>query len=431
MKLEHIGFSTMYDKRVRELSGSSEMKRCELILTDLCTFRCPYCHGIREECRGNIPMEKARMIIDMWTENGLENLRFSGGEPTIWPGLPELVRYSKEKGARTIGVSSNGFSDISVYNELIDAGVDSFSISLDACDAEEGDRMSGGIKGSWNKVVNNIREISKRAKVSIGIVVTEETKARFLETLDYALSLGVYDVKIISATQYNELLSPAGNVDMGSREKHHFLNYRVENVIKGKNMRGLSEDDSHRCPLVMDDSSIAGNWHFPCSIYMREMGAPIGEVSGSMRHERILWAEQHDTHRDPICRKYCLDATRDFNNRYMYYKIKDQTVTPVLDPQAFSEEIFAEDGLIRIGAGDLCFDNAKDHRDLFLARNERAEYRLLGCCMTEDMPQCDNVENRVALMYEDNDAKRFWFVIRASEFMEMLSELQQEEHRSR
>ena len=243
--------------------------------------------------------------------------------------------------------------------------------------------------------------------------------------------LGVYDVKIISATQYNELLSPAGNVDMGSREKHHFLNYRVENVIKGKNMRGLSEDDSHRCPLVMDDSSIAGNWHFPCSIYMREMGAPIGEVSGSMRHERILWAEQHDTHRDPICRKYCLDATRDFNNRYMYYKIKDQTVTPVLDPQAFSEEIFAEDGLIRIGAGDLCFDNAKDHRDLFLARNERAEYRLLGCCMTEDMPQCDNVENRVALMYEDNDAKRFWFVIRASEFMEMLSELQQEEHRSR
>jgi len=132
MKLEHGGFSTMYDKRVRELSGSSEMKRCELILTDLCTFRCPYCHGIREECRGNIPMEKARMIIDLWTENGLENLRFSCGEPTIWPGLPELVRYSKEKGAGTIGVSSNGFSDISVYNELIDAGVDRFSISLDA-----------------------------------------------------------------------------------------------------------------------------------------------------------------------------------------------------------------------------------------------------------------------------------------------------------
>ena len=123
MKLEHVGFSTMYDKRVRELSGSSEMKRCELILTDLCTFRCPYYHGIREECRGNIPMEKARRIIDIWTENGLENLRFSGGEPTIWPGLPEIVGYSKEK-------------------------------------------------GSWNKVVNNIREISRRAKVSIGIAGT-------------------------------------------------------------------------------------------------------------------------------------------------------------------------------------------------------------------------------------------------------------------
>lgn len=211
-----------------------------------------------------------------------------------------------------------------------------------------------------------------------------------------------------------------GMLTWTAREKHHFLNYRVENVIKGKNMRGLSEDDSHRCPLVMDDSSIAGNWHFPCSIYMREMGDPISEVSSNMRHERMLWAEQHDTHKDPICRKYCIDATRDFNNRYMYFKIKDQTVTSVLDPQVFSEETFAADGLIRIGAGDLCFDNAKAHSDLLLACDADAEYRLLGCCLTGDMPQCDNAENRVALMYEDKDAKRFWFVMRASEFMEML-----------
>jgi molybdenum cofactor biosynthesis enzyme MoaA len=257
MKLDDIGFPTINDERARHADENTRMIRCDMVLTDLCTFKCPYCRGIREDCRGSVSMADARRMIDLWTENGLEELRFTGGEPTVWPGLPELVRYAKERGVRSVGISTNGFSDLSLYNELIDAGVNEFSISLDACDPEEGDRMSGGIRGSWNKVTANIRALSERSYIVLGIVATADTAEKLSETIDFALSLGADDIKLISASQYNHLLTAAGSIRKEIREAHPLMNYRITNMEHGRNIRGLTEYDSHRCPLVLDDSSYA------------------------------------------------------------------------------------------------------------------------------------------------------------------------------
>ena len=307
MKLDEIGFPTINDKRARYANEKSPMVRCDMVLTDRCTFRCPYCRGIREDCRGSVSMEDAKRMVDLWTENGLTELRLTSGEPTLWPGIADLVKYAKSRGTQSVGISTNGFSDPALYNELIDAGADTFSISLDACEPEEGDRMSGGIKGSWYKVTDNIREISKRAHVKLGVVATAETAEDLPETIDFALSLGAHDIKLISAAQYNRLLTSAGMISEKLREEHPFLNYRITNMEHGRNIRGLNEYDSHRCPLVLDDSCFAGGYHFPCTLYMRERGKPIGVPDENMRQARAEWYRSHDTHKDPICSAYCLD----------------------------------------------------------------------------------------------------------------------------
>ena len=214
-----------------------------------------------------------------------------------------------------MGISTNGYSDLSVYNELIDAGIDQFSISLDACDPEEGDRMSGGIQGSWNKVTANIRELVKRANVVLGIVVTADTAKNLSDTIDFALSLGVHDIKLISASQYDRLLQEAAEVSTDIRRAHPLLNYRISNMLAGRNIRSIKEDDSHRCPLVLDDSSFTGGFHYPCTLYMRGWGKPIGVPYEAMRKERAQWYRKHDTHKDPICRRYCVDSFVDYNNR--------------------------------------------------------------------------------------------------------------------
>ena len=47
MKLEKIGFYTLSDKRAKSVTIKSPIQRGELILTDKCNLKCPYCRGLK------------------------------------------------------------------------------------------------------------------------------------------------------------------------------------------------------------------------------------------------------------------------------------------------------------------------------------------------------------------------------------------------
>ena len=105
-------------------------------------------------------------------------------------------------------------------------------------------------------------------------------------------------------------------------DAHPILAYRVKHFLEGRNVRGVKEKDTNRCNLMMDDSVVAGDYHFPCVIYMREKGEPIGKVNPNMRQDRIEFIKTHDCHKDPICKKNCLDVCIDYNNRYKELRCK-------------------------------------------------------------------------------------------------------------
>jgi molybdenum cofactor biosynthesis enzyme MoaA len=323
MQLEQIGFYTLDDNRCQNASATSRMMRCELILTDACTFKCPYCRGLRKDIAGTMSLEKAKGIVNIWAKDNLKNIRLSGGEPTIYKHIIELVEYIKSKGIERIAISTNGYSDFELYQKLIDAGVNDFSVSLDACCASFGDMMSGGVNGSWNKVIDNIKKLSQLVYTTVGIVVTDETVNQLPETVAFASSLSVADIRIISAAQYNEILDSANNIGESVYEKYPILKYRINNLKSGRNVRGIQDNDSNQCGLVLDDMAIAGDYHFPCIIYMREQGNPIGKIGDNMRHERLEWMKNHNTHTDPICQKNCLDVCIDYNNKFKEFNDKN------------------------------------------------------------------------------------------------------------
>lgn len=317
MKLEEIGFYTLTDHRAGQSCATSPMWRCEMILTGRCNFKCPYCRGLTvlaEDCTQDMPFETAAFILGQWLKDGLKNVRFSGGEPTLYPGLIDLVKMAKAGGTEHIAISTNGSNMLDKYEALIEAGVNDFSISLDACCASFGDRMAG-VEGCFDKVIHNIRDISKLTYVTVGVVLTAETAHTAKDVIRFAHSLGVADIRIISAAQFNELLSGLEGIEQEILDAHPILKYRVNNFFGGKNVRGISETDCNRCHLVKDDSVVAGRWHFPCVIHMREGGKAIGEVGPNMREERLAWFERHNSYNDPICKKNCLDVCVAYNNK--------------------------------------------------------------------------------------------------------------------
>lgn len=315
MKLQDIGFYTLNDERAANVSEKTPLWRCELILSDRCNFNCPYCRGIKEEYCGDMSLEKAKEIVSIWASEGLKNIRFSGGEPTVWKGLIDLVAFTKEKGIQRIAISTNGYASLSFYKKLIDAGVNDFSISLDACCAGTGDTMAGGITGAWKKVTDNIRELSKLTYVTVGVVLTDDNLSELEKTIEFASDdLGVSDIRVISASQTDRHLGEI-KVRPDILERHPILKYRVSNFIRGKRVRSISEKDNHKCPLVLDDMAVLDGKHFPCIIYLREQGMPIGTVNGNLREQRLEWYKTHNAFKDPICQKNCLDVCVDYNNK--------------------------------------------------------------------------------------------------------------------
>jgi len=315
MKLEEIGFYTLLDERTKNISGTSPLWRCVLILTERCNFKCPYCRGLRKDCQGDMTLDRAKEIVDFWADEGLKNVRFSGGEPVVWKDLPALVAHTKARGVERIAVSTNGSAPLHHYEKLIDLGVNDFSISLDACCSSYGEEMCGGCPGAWEKVVSNIREISKLTYVTVGIVFTEETINTCKDVVMFAHDLGVADIRVISSAQYNEALTDLLDLPTEVLDAHPILKYRIENFNSGRGVRGLADTDSKRCHLVQDDMAIAGDYHFPCIIYLREGGEAIGNIGPKMREERVEWFKTHNCQEDKICKQNCLDVCIDFNNK--------------------------------------------------------------------------------------------------------------------
>lgn len=320
-RLERIGFYTLSDERARTTSVNSSLQRCELILGGSCNFRCGYCRGLSPYANRTLSLQEAKNIVRKWASHDLKNIRFSGGEPTLWPGLTELVRYTVNKNVRRIALSTNGSANPDDYIALVEAGVNDFSVSLDACCAATGDIMSGRA-GSWPRIVESIKTIAETGTyITVGVVVNERNVQELRGIIEFAKGLGVSDIRIISAAQDNSrLIVP----EVDSDKDYPILYYRLLNMNQfARNVRGIQSYDSHRCKLVLDDMAVANKSHFPCIIYMREGGAPIGSTEQTMRNvrrQRKAWFETHDTYADPICRRNCLDVCIDYNNRCRFFE---------------------------------------------------------------------------------------------------------------
>jgi len=111
-------------------------------LTDRCNLRCEYC--MPAEGLDWMPADETltdaelvRLIGIGVRYLGIEDVRFTGGEPLLRKELPGLVAATKAlPGAPRTQVTSNGLGLRHLARPLADAGLDRVNISLDTIDRE-------------------------------------------------------------------------------------------------------------------------------------------------------------------------------------------------------------------------------------------------------------------------------------------------------
>ena len=117
-------------------------------LTDRCNLRCTYC--MPAEGLAWLPKpelltddEVARLVRIAVTRLGVDEVRFTGGEPLLRPGLRDIVAATAALTARpTISLTTNGIGLDRLAGPLVEAGLDRVNVSLDTLSAERFVRLT-------------------------------------------------------------------------------------------------------------------------------------------------------------------------------------------------------------------------------------------------------------------------------------------------
>ncbi len=124
-------------------------------VTDRCNLRCVYCmppEGVVWKPHETIlRFEEILQIVEVAAQEGIREVRLTGGEPLIRQGVPDLVRMiAGVPGIEDISLTTNGLLLEKLAFPLAEAGLKRVNISLDTLNAEKFDRITRG--GSFEKV---------------------------------------------------------------------------------------------------------------------------------------------------------------------------------------------------------------------------------------------------------------------------------------
>lgn len=116
-------------------------------LTERCNLRCLYCmpeEGVALTPRAELlTVAEIERLMRLFAAAGITKVRLTGGEPTLRPDLPDIVRrVAAISGVKDVGLTTNGLTLSRTLPTLRDAGLSLLNISLDTLRPDRFERMT-------------------------------------------------------------------------------------------------------------------------------------------------------------------------------------------------------------------------------------------------------------------------------------------------
>ena len=148
----------------------------KISLTDKCNLKCVYCIPEDEVDKNKLmnntlSLHDYKFIINGLSQVGIRKIRFTGGEPLLYPHLIELIKYTRiECNINDIAITTNGIGLDEMAYELKQSGVKTVNISLDSLKSYKYKSITRG--GNLADVLKSINIcLSLGIKVKINCVV--------------------------------------------------------------------------------------------------------------------------------------------------------------------------------------------------------------------------------------------------------------------
>jgi len=156
--------------------------KADLALTYACNNDCPHCYNEPDRLSmPSLPLDGWRRIVDRLTAVGVPHLILTGGESTLHPDLPAIIRHADGNG-HIVGLNTNGrrISHPEYLRELEDAGLNHVQITLGSNRPEVHDAIMQAhsfpqtVKGLENAVASGLHAITNTTLMRVNQDHVEE-----------------------------------------------------------------------------------------------------------------------------------------------------------------------------------------------------------------------------------------------------------------
>jgi radical SAM protein with 4Fe4S-binding SPASM domain len=203
--------------------------RMDLILTYGCQNKCEHCY--------NEPRQLTELTVEQWKEVisklwkiGVPHVVFTGGEPTLYPGLMDLIARSEEFGQVT-GLVTNGrkLREPGFLKELIAKGLDHVQITVLSHREDIHDGLVGE-KGAWRETLEGLKiAVSEDVYLTTNTTIMRSNSMEIEDTMRFLISLGVKHIA------FNGIIRSGGGKDTEG------IDYQEMSSILGR-LKRISEE---------------------------------------------------------------------------------------------------------------------------------------------------------------------------------------------
>jgi len=182
---------------------SRRFEKLRISLLNICNFSCVYC--VSEE-NGGMPVisttkapagqqlspdELIKLITAVHHLTPLKCIRLTGGEPLLYPNLYQLIQHLHMIGISDIRMTTNAFYLKGNAQRLVDAGVGSVNISVDAIDPDVFNKIA-----RYPNTARVFEGIDAAVKAGLhikfnAVMMRGKNDSQIIPLLEYATELGV------------------------------------------------------------------------------------------------------------------------------------------------------------------------------------------------------------------------------------------------
>jgi len=190
------------EEKFKNFEKKKSLSWAVIEVTDYCNFNCKWCFANSGQKLSPRHMEKENLkkLIRALADSGLKQITLSGGEPTLYPHLREVINEAHDCGL-VIHMNTNGYLLSSgLATELKGAGLSQVQINIDSLDPRKHDYVRGKI-GSFHRAVKALENARDAGLTCVSqTVLTRENENDVVDIFRFARNLGIQRCRVWDMT---------------------------------------------------------------------------------------------------------------------------------------------------------------------------------------------------------------------------------------